>query len=524
MTEKVKLSQKIAKYPLDAFPALNWKEIALLVKNLNSEIKGLHVRKVSVPARAEFPNGFLKSEWAMQLGSRDADVYFFFSVRPQRPYFISCKNRRVKQAAQGTRSGFDLALDKYFYGTKIKSVEAFPQERWIAVWMEGDLGLVLKMIPAQPEAYLVQKVAGQLQILARSKQNTSNDLDAMPVLEVSDGSQAPLDLEVRHELTESLAKYSNTIEKWLSQEALSMRYLRAQRILTESLKIVKMRLRQSEVALAEAQQEPPWDYYGHLMKSSLHLNEGDARDRSIKQKFLMLLDYKKFNPETGEPAQVKVPCDPKLSFNAQTEKFFSMARRKERRFSESRSRIESFQGQILKLSKTELLLSTPPLSSEKMLEIEEKLGLSSSEGGTKTTQDKSRSRIALAGWSGRIFTSRDGFPIWVGRVKDENLELTFKLAKGNDMWMHVRGRPGAHTVIPVTAGKSIPLETLLDAAVLTVFYSGGEKWGKTEVDYTFKKYVKRIKDSTEASYTHNKTLIVEPQGERLQRLLAVLNT
>ena len=39
------------------------------------------------------------------------------------------------------------------------------------------------------------------------------------------------------------------------------------------------------------------------------------------------------------------------------------------------------------------------------------------------------------------------------------------------------------------------------------------------MDYTFKKYVKRIKDSTEASYTNNKTLIVEPQAERLKRLL-----
>ena len=90
--------------------------------------------------------------------------------------------------------------------------------------------------------------------------------------------------------------------------------------------------------------------------------------------------------------------------------------------------------------------------------------------------------------------------------------------------MHVRGRPGAHTVVPTVAGKSVPLETLLDAAVLTVFYSGGENWGKTEVDYTYKKFVKRIKDSTEASYTGNKTLMVEPQGERLQRLLSVLKT
>jgi predicted ribosome quality control (RQC) complex YloA/Tae2 family protein len=109
--------------------------------------------------------------------------------------------------------------------------------------------------------------------------------------------------------------------------------------------------------------------------------------------------------------------------------------------------------------------------------------------------------------------------IWVGRSKDENLELTFKCARGNDMWMHVRGRPGAHVIIPLQAGKSVPLETLLDAANLVIHYSGGTHWGKTEVDYTFKKYVKRIKDSTEVSYTNNKTLMVEPDSVRKKRLL-----
>jgi predicted ribosome quality control (RQC) complex YloA/Tae2 family protein len=122
-------------------------------------------------------------------------------------------------------------------------------------------------------------------------------------------------------------------------------------------------------------------------------------------------------------------------------------------------------------------------------------------------------------WHGKSFVSKDGFTIWVGRNKQENLELTFKCARGNDLWLHLRGRPGAHTIIPLPGGKSAPLETLLDAAALTIYYSGGEKWGKTEVDYTFKKHVKRIKDSTEASYTHNKTLIVEPDPERIRRLI-----
>jgi predicted ribosome quality control (RQC) complex YloA/Tae2 family protein len=127
-----------------------------------------------------------------------------------------------------------------------------------------------------------------------------------------------------------------------------------------------------------------------------------------------------------------------------------------------------------------------------------------------------------SGWLGKRFESREGLMILVGKSRDENLELTFKHARGNDLWLHVRGRPGAHVVIPLTSGRSASLETLLDAAALAIHYSGGANWGKTEVDYTFKKYVKRIRDSTEASYTNNKTLVVEPQPERLKRLLGQL--
>ena len=140
-------------------------------------------------------------------------------------------------------------------------------------------------------------------------------------------------------------------------------------------------------------------------------------------------------------------------------------------------------------------------------------------GGTGAGAPATGSEKKGGGWLGKSFVSRDGYAILVGKSRDENLELTFKHARGNDMWMHLRGKPGAHVLIPVQQGKSVPLETLLDAAALTVFYSGGEKWGKTEVDYTYKKYVKRIKDSTEASYTNNKTLLVEPDPVRLKRLL-----
>jgi len=86
--------------------------------------------------------------------------------------------------------------------------------------------------------------------------------------------------------------------------------------------------------------------------------------------------------------------------------------------------------------------------------------------------------------------------------------------------MHVWEKSVEHVVVPLRSKKNASLETLLDAAFLCIHYSNGANWGKTEVDYTQKKYVKRIKDSSEASYVNNKTLVVELDPKRLKELLS----
>lgn len=84
--------------------------------------------------------------------------------------------------------------------------------------------------------------------------------------------------------------------------------------------------------------------------------------------------------------------------------------------------------------------------------------------------------------------------------------------------MHARGKPSAHVIIQLAKGKSASLETLIDAATLLIYFSKGTSWGKTEVDYTLKKYVKKIKNSDQVSYTQNKTLLLEFDPARLDKI------
>ncbi len=493
-------------------PTLNWREIHHLVEQLRGELEGTFVDRFIVPERPRFAAGYLKGEWAIRLTSRRSEHALLFSIRARHPYLFAIPGKGPRAAPEGTRSPFDLAASKTLKGARLEKIEALPRERIIVLRFSAErqkLGLVLVLIPALPEAFLVrfpESADAPWPILARSR--TIREGAAPGFYTAPAGDRAPPEVPLRHELVDSTEIFARTVEQELLTEAFDTRLRAAQKALRDALKLARERQRQSETAAQEASREADWQRQGDLLKAQLHAPPPLEALPGAKpsERFRRLVDW-----ESG--AEIRVACDPKLEPKAQVEKFYQLARRRQRRLEEATLRAQGFSEAAARLERA--LEAPPALPDWAALEKLERLG------GTPVRAagpaDAKRPKHAGA-WLGKTFISRDGFPILVGRSRDENLELTFRHARGNDVWLHVRGKPGAHAVIPLHSGKSAPLETLLDAANLVVYYSGGESWGKTEVDYTFKKYVKRIKDSTEASYTNNKTLLIEPDSARLKRL------
>lgn len=122
----------------------------------------------------------------------------------------------------------------------------------------------------------------------------------------------------------------------------------------------------------------------------------------------------------------------------------------------------------------------------------------------------------------RRFISADGLPIFVGRNARENDELTFGLAKSDDLWLHARGTPGSHVVIRLSKGTDPPPETLRDAAMLALLYSDLKKSGKGEVIYTRRKWVKKAKGQAPGAVvvTQEKSVFVSLDRQRLDQLKA----
>jgi predicted ribosome quality control (RQC) complex YloA/Tae2 family protein len=120
----------------------------------------------------------------------------------------------------------------------------------------------------------------------------------------------------------------------------------------------------------------------------------------------------------------------------------------------------------------------------------------------------------------RRFLSFDGLPIFVGRNARENDELTFGVARSEDLWLHARGVPGSHVVVRLEKGADPPAETVRDAATLALLYSDLKKSGKGEVIYTRRKWVKKAKGLAPGAVivSQERSLSVRLDQKRLERL------
>ena len=106
-----------------------------------------------------------------------------------------------------------------------------------------------------------------------------------------------------------------------------------------------------------------------------------------------------------------------------------------------------------------------------------------------------------------------GSRILIGRSPVENAELTFRVAKPNDLWFHAQQIPGAHVILQRDDKSEPPLEDIERAASLAAYFSKARASGKVAIDYTLRKHVRAQRDAPPGLvwYTNPKTVVVEPQ-------------
>jgi predicted ribosome quality control (RQC) complex YloA/Tae2 family protein len=133
-------------------------------------------------------------------------------------------------------------------------------------------------------------------------------------------------------------------------------------------------------------------------------------------------------------------------------------------------------------------------------------------GSKKSSAEKGRTL--------RRYRSSDGYEVIVGRGARENDELTFRVARSYDTWMHAADYPGSHVVVRArTRDETVPHRTLVEAARLAAHFSQARKDARVAVNYTQRKFVSKPRGAAPGLVylSSFRTLLVEP-GEEIERI------
>lgn len=298
----------------------------------------------------------------------------------------------------------------------------------------------------------------------------------------------------------SAAIESHYAEKESADSTTALRDARASQI-RKAIKKQGRRVEAWRSDLAKAEKYKNYARYGELLKANLG---------TIKKglESIVVVDYF----DEAMP-QLTIPLDPTKSAQGNMDDYFRKQRKHttaERellpRIAQGEAEIDALRRELQSIEQGTWQPAPPhsPVSAP----------------ATRPTRSQSSDRPEERRGPFRRFTSSDGLPIFVGRNARENDELTFGLAKSEDLWLHARGTPGSHVVVRLEKGHEPPPETIRDAATLALLYSDLKKSGKGDVIYTRRKWVKKAKGQAPGAVTvtQEKSLHISLDKKRLDAL------
>ena len=205
--------------------------------------------------------------------------------------------------------------------------------------------------------------------------------------------------------------------------------------------------------------------------------------------------------------QVRIKLDPKKSLPANAENWYDQYHKAKHGLIEVEAELATGMNELglLKIERARWLVEENPLVLHKALRKLRSVPIS--------PDKKLRPGLSFR---------KEGWLLIVGRGADENDDLLRHYVKGADLWLHARDFPGAYVFIKARAGKSVPLDILLDAGNLALFYSKGRNSGEGDLYYTQVKFLRRAKDGPKGLVlpTQEKNLHIRMEEARLRKLEA----
>ena len=205
---------------------------------------------------------------------------------------------------------------------------------------------------------------------------------------------------------------------------------------------------------------------------------------------------------------IDIPISPILSPQQNAAKFYKDYARMKNAEKELTKQIELGENELFYLKSVLEELNRAQTDAE-LEEIKREL-----QDGGYIRAEAGRKKVKQAKLQPMRFESTDGYPIYVGRNNRQNEELTFKLARKDDIWCHASKVHGSHVIISC-GGTTPPDDTITQAAQLAAYYSETTGGQNIPVDVTSVKQVKKIPNGKPGMVIYHtyKTVIVNPYAD-----------
>ena len=211
------------------------------------------------------------------------------------------------------------------------------------------------------------------------------------------------------------------------------------------------------------------------------------------------------NYYTNQP--ITIALDKALTPSQNAQRYFKRYQKLKEAVKYLTELIEETKATILYLESVETVLNQAGL--EEIAEIREELIQ------TGFIRRRQREKIHKRKKPEQYLASDGKTIIYVGRNNLQNEELTFKMARKEELWFHAKDIPGSHVVISGNLNPSDEVKT--DAAELAAYFSKGRLSNLVQVDMI---EVKKLNKPTGGkpgfvTYTGQKTLRVTPDPEKI---------
>ncbi|VPQ94886.1 fibronectin/fibrinogen binding protein [Streptococcus pneumoniae] len=253
------------------------------------------------------------------------------------------------------------------------------------------------------------------------------------------------------------------------------------------------KLKKQEKELLATDNAEEFRQKGELLTTFLHQVPNDQDQ--------VILD----NYYTNQP--IMIALDKALTPNQNAQRYFKRYQKLKEAVKYLTDLIEETKATILYLESVETVLNQAGL--EEIAEIREELIQ------TGFIRRRQREKIQKRKKLEQYLASDGKTIIYVGRNNLQNEELTFKMARKEELWFHAKDIPGSHVVISGNLDLSDAVKT--DAAELAAYFSQGRLSNLVQVDMI---EVKKLNKPTGGkpgfvTYTGQKTLRVTPDSKKI---------